>query len=118
MQITASDISHWAHWLFFMPGDALIALIGPTSFGRFLNVTSASFGSATSGWISAALWLLGIWVIFYVRGFLIDCADPTYRQQQREWRKAQASARREHRERARRVGGKRRRFFWAIRRQS
>jgi hypothetical protein len=109
---TAGDISHWAHWLLFMPGDAVIALVGPTSFGRFLDLTSVSFGSATAGWISAAVWVFGIWAASYLHGFFLDCSDPTYRQRQRESRDAGKAARREPMHGARHVGGKRRRFFW------
>ena len=91
---TASDISYWAHWLLFMPGDAVVALIGPTSFGRSLDLTSASFGSATSAWISAAIWVIGICAVVCLHGFFLDTVDPTYRQQQREQRNAQARAQR------------------------
>ena len=110
--LTSSDIIRWADWLFFMPGDAVIALIGPTGFGGFLELTPASFGSATSGWISAILWLFCVWAVFYLRLFILDCADPTYRQQQREWRKAKAKASREEMELARRMGRKRHRLSW------
>src|ERR1700682_5829197 len=110
---------HYRQWkfvvdmnLFFMPGDAVIALIGPTRFGAMLELTPASFGSATSGWISAILWLLCVWAVFYLRLLILDCADPTYRQQRREWRKAQAKASREQMELARRMGHKRQRLFW------
>jgi hypothetical protein len=105
---SASDISHWVLWLFFMPGDAVIAWIGPAWFARLLNLTSVGFGSATSGWISAALWVFGIWVVY----FFLDCGDPTYRQRQREAREA---ARREHLRRAHLVGRKQRRFPWRFR---
>jgi hypothetical protein len=105
--VTSSDTSYWAHWLFFMPGDAVIAVIGPTTFGGFLDLTPVSFGSATSAWISAVVWVLGIWAAY----FFLDCADPTYRLQRRERRKAAKAARREPLRRARHMGRKQRRFF-------
>jgi hypothetical protein len=106
---TAGDISYWANWLFFMPGDAVIALIGPTSFGGFLGLTPVSLGSATSGWISAAVWVFGT---LCVHDLLLDFIDPTYRQQKREWRQARkAAAQREPMRRARHMGRKQRRFF-------
>jgi hypothetical protein len=99
---TASDISYWAHCLFFMPGDAVIALVGPTSLGRFLELTSVSIGSATSAWISAGIWVFGI---LYLYDLFLDCSDPTYRQQKRELRKARkAIARPEYMRSARNRG--------------
>jgi hypothetical protein len=89
---TPADISYWAHTLFFMPGDAIIALLGPTSFGGVLHLTPASFGSAISGAISAALW---VFAILYLRNLLLDCVDPTYRERERESRLARLRARRE-----------------------
>src|SRR4051812_46618973 len=87
--LTGSDVSLWAHWLFFMPGDAFIAQFGPTPFGRFLELTQASFGSTQSAWISGLLWLLATGAVFWIRGFFMDVADPTYRQQKREQRQAE-----------------------------
>ena len=106
---TPADISYWAHWLLFLPGDALIALIGPTELGHFLHLTPASFGSATSGLLSAALWVLGICC---VRDFFLDCADPTYRQRRQEQREAEK--RRRPWDGAHRVR-KPQRLFWRIR---
>src|SRR5918911_1072703 len=83
---TLADISWCAHWLLCLPGDLLIAIIGPTGLGHALGLTPADMGSPMSGWISAVLWVFGI---LYARDFILDCADPTYRQQQRERREAQ-----------------------------
>ena len=100
--VTVSDLPLWAQWLFFVPGDALIAQFGTTRFGHFLELTPASFGSATSAALSAALWLLAAGVAFYLPRFFIDIVDPTSRQQRRERRQAQR-ARREHARLARRA---------------
>jgi len=72
-------------------GDALIALIGPTALGEFLELSPASFGSTTSAWLSALLWVCAICAAYYLYGFLLDCVDPTYRVQQRERRQAYGS---------------------------
>ena len=87
--VTSGDVRLWAEWLFFIPGDAVIALIGPMPFGHFLELTPASFGSTTSALISAAVWLLAIYAAVCLPGFFMDLVDPTHRQQKREWRQAQ-----------------------------
>lgn len=86
MDGTFSDLRLWVEQWFFMPGDALVALLGPP----------ASPGGIASGLISAAAWLLGLCALFYARGFFQDVVDPTYRTQQRERREARARARRVH----------------------
>jgi hypothetical protein len=87
--VSAGDVRLWAEWLFFVPGDAVIALIGPMPLGRFLELTPASFGSITSAVISAAVCLLAIYGAVCLPGFFMDIVDPTHRQQKREWRQAQ-----------------------------
>jgi hypothetical protein len=99
--LSGSDVSLWAQWLYFMPGDAFIAQIGPTDLGRLLGLTPASFGGIASACISAVLWLLALLAVFYLRAWILDAADPTYRQHLREQRKAEAKARREAKQRAR-----------------
>jgi hypothetical protein len=88
---TPVDISHWAHWLLFMPGDAVIALVGPTWVGAFLGLTPGSFGGVLSALLSVALWA---GVILLMRDLLVESVDPTYRQRQRELRYIRAQARR------------------------
>jgi len=92
--VTMSDAPLWAQWVFFVPGDAVIAQFGTTSFGRFLELTPASFGSLTSAGISAVLWLLAIVLILNLPGLVLDILDPTYRQQKRERREAQRTRKR------------------------
>jgi hypothetical protein len=92
--MTASDAPLLAQWLFFVPGDAVIALIGPLPIGRFLELTPASFGSTTSALISAALWLLAIYAAVGLPGLFMDIVDPTHRQQKRERREAQRARKR------------------------
>lgn len=92
--LTPGDAWLWLEWLFFLPGDAFIARIGPTPLGALLELTPASFGTTTSAVLSGVLWPLAIWAIYAVWAFLMDAADPTYRAERRERRRAQASARR------------------------
>ena len=99
--LSGSDALLWAQWLFFLPGDAFIAYYGPTELGRYLGLTQASFGSATSAGLSVLLWAVAVWAALYLFGFLLDAIDPTYRQQQRESRQARARARRDVRAQAR-----------------
>jgi hypothetical protein len=99
--LTGSDLALWAEWLFYMPGDALIAQFGPTPIAASLALTPASFGSSTSAAISAVAWPLAIGVAFYLWGFLLDAGDPTYRQQKREKREAENKVKRAAKERAR-----------------
>jgi hypothetical protein len=91
--VTTSDAPLWLHWLFFLPGDAFIALFGDTRVGTFLEVTPASFGSTTSAVLSALLWPLALGLVLYVPRLFIDIVDPTSRQQRREQRAAQRTRR-------------------------
>lgn len=95
--VTTGDVRLWAEWLYFLPGDAAIAQLGATPLAAFLGLTPASFGGGSSAAISAAGWLLAVAAVRYLCGFLIDCVDPTYRQQRRE----QRAARRERKRRSR-----------------
>jgi hypothetical protein len=51
--ITITDVWLWARWLFFYPGDLMVA----GGLGRFLGIDSTYYGGSLSFWISAALWL-------------------------------------------------------------
>ena len=95
--VSTSDLPLWGPWLFFWPGDAFIALFGGTSLGRFLELSPASFGSATSAALAAALWLLALAIAFYLPRFFVDIVDPTSRQERRERRAALRSRRRQAR---------------------
>jgi len=86
--VTASDLPLLAKWIYFVPGDAVIAQFGTTKFGQFLELTPASFGSPTSAALSAVAWLLALLVVFYLPRLFIDIVDPTSRQQRRERRQA------------------------------
>jgi hypothetical protein len=91
---TASDVPLWAEWLFYWPGDALIAQFGETAFGRFLEVSPASFGSATSAALSVAGWVILVCLVLYLPRFFVDIVDPTSWQERRERREAQRARRR------------------------
>lgn len=56
--VTITDVWLWFKWLYFMPGDLLIAMFGPTGIGRFLELTVSSFGGIGSGILSFTLWML------------------------------------------------------------
>ena len=97
--VTLSDAGLWVQWMFFMPGDALIAAIGPTALGRELELTQASFGGTAAAVLSVLGWLLAACALFYLLCFLVDAIDPTYRTQRRERREAKARLRRAREER-------------------
>ena len=105
--VTGGDVPHWFEWLFFMPGDALIALVGPTWLGPLLDLTPKSFGGGTSALLSVAAWLIALWMLFYLFLFVLDAADPTLRADWRERREAERLARRVRKERERRLYGNR-----------
>lgn len=68
-RITISDVWLWIKWLFFYPGDLVIAgLIEylPT-VAAFLELTYNSYSGTLSGFVSGMLWL--IFAVF-VAGFL------------------------------------------------
>lgn len=98
--MTTSDFPAWTEWLFFLPGDALIARLDGTPLAQWL-APLATHGSAAAVTFSAALWLLAIGAVLYLPRFLIDVWDPTYLQQKRERRQAQARAQRLRSEHAR-----------------
>lgn len=56
--VSISDVWLWFKWLYFMPGDLVVAMIGPTALGRFLELTTFSYGNAGSGVLSFILWML------------------------------------------------------------
>jgi hypothetical protein len=95
--VTASDLPLWAKWAYFVPGDAFIAQFGTSKIGQFLELTPASLGSPTSAALSAVLWLLALFVVFYVPRLFIDIVDPTSRQQRRERRQAHRARKRQAR---------------------
>jgi hypothetical protein len=90
-----------AQWLFFVPGDAFIAYVGPTELGASLNLTQVSAGSPAAAGLSAGLWLAIFCAAFWLIGLVQDVVDPTYRQQRREARQARARAQRDQRMRIR-----------------
>lgn len=54
--ITISDVFLWVKWLYFYPGDYVIAYTGNTFLGIFLEFDGNSFGGIGSGVISFFLW--------------------------------------------------------------
>lgn len=88
-------------WLFFVPGNAFVAYVGPTELGASLNLTQVSAGSPAAAGLSAGLWLVIVCALFWLTGLIQDAVDPTYRQQQREAKQARARAQRDARTRMR-----------------
>lgn len=84
--LTLSDAALWPQWLFYLPGDAAIALLGPTPIGTYFHLTPAHLGSSTSAWIAGALWFVAACLAVYFYGFMLHVIDPTLRQQRRERR--------------------------------
>ncbi len=93
----------WLQWLFLLPGDKLIARLAPTPVGALLDLGPRSAGSNVSAAISMAAWLIGAWALYGIALFLIDAANPTYRQERRERLRAEAAARRARLEREHRI---------------
>lgn len=65
---TISDIWLWFQWIFFLPGDALLAATMSNQWlATFLEITPLNYGGWLSGIVSAIAWviLLGIaWLLF------------------------------------------------------
>lgn len=95
--VSVRDVPHWAAWLFYLPGDAFIALFGTTRVGVFLELTPTSFGGSTSAMLSVALWLLAVAIALYLPRLFVDIVDPTSRQQRRERREARRDRKRQAR---------------------
>jgi hypothetical protein len=95
--VTPSDVPLWGEWLFYLPGDALIALFGDSRFGRFLELTPASLGTPTSAALSLAGWLVALIAVVYLPRLFIDILDPTSRQQRIEARRAKRERKRRER---------------------
>jgi hypothetical protein len=92
--VTRSDLPLCLEWLFYLPGDAAIALFGSTKLGRFFELTPGSFGSTSSAVVSAILWTLAPFAVAYLPRLFIDIDDPTSRQQRREQRRSARERRR------------------------
>lgn len=97
--VTGSDFLGWAQWLFYLPGDALIALLGPTPLAGYVDLPPATAGGTGSALISVAGWVLALLALYYFLRLLFDAADPTGRHEKRERREARERVQRIHRER-------------------
>jgi hypothetical protein len=89
--VSGADFAKWGEWLYYMPGDAIIAALGPTPVGGMLAISPDMIGSPTAAILSIAGWLAVFLLALYGRNFLIDAFNPTYRQQERERRAAEAA---------------------------
>ena len=88
--IGPKDLLLWIEWLYFLPGDALVAVMGATGVAELAGLTQASMGSWPSALLSAAVWLLAI---FWLPRAIVDVADPTYRDRREARREAKARER-------------------------
>lgn len=73
--ITITDVWLWFKWLYFIPGDAVVSIVGPLGLGRFLEMTpDASLGGLGSGVMSFLAWtfLITILVAVYNEGTVKD----------------------------------------------
>jgi hypothetical protein len=70
--LSVTDVWLWMKWLYFMPGDAAIAIFGPTSIGRFFELSHASFGGAGSGIFSFFMWPVILILIRNVFRFFLN----------------------------------------------
>jgi hypothetical protein len=56
--LTISDVWLWVKWFYFLPGDFLVQVIGPTPLGAFLEISVLSYHGVGSGIVSAIAWLV------------------------------------------------------------
>lgn len=57
--VTITDLWLWFKWLYFMPGDVVVSMVGPIGLGRFLEMTpDSSLGGLGSGVMSFLAWTL------------------------------------------------------------
>jgi len=64
--VTIRDVWPWLKWLYFLPGDALIAWLGPTALGRFLELGPGVMGGPISAGLSFFVWYLGLWILLHL----------------------------------------------------
>lgn len=70
--VTIRDVWPWLKWLYFLPGDAVLAVTGPTVVGRFLELTPASLGSPLSAGLSFFLWTISLYLVLKVLGAIFS----------------------------------------------
>lgn len=56
--VTISDVWLWVKWLYIYPGDGVLHLLATNlpSVAKFFEVSSASYGSSISGFLSFFIW--------------------------------------------------------------
>jgi hypothetical protein len=70
--VTIRDVWPWMNWLFFLPGDWLILVVGPTAVGRFLELGPGSMGGPVSAGISFLVWWFGFWMTVHLLFWVLD----------------------------------------------
>jgi hypothetical protein len=56
--VTISDVALWLKWIFFYPGDLIVAGLIGTPAGNFLELRPSDFGGGWSFTLSLVSWLL------------------------------------------------------------
>ena len=69
--VTISDVWLWVKWFYFLPGNLLVQVIGPTPLGTFLEIDLLSYHGVGSGIVSAIAWLF----IVPILSVILDAAD-------------------------------------------
>lgn len=69
-RFTIGDVGLWLHWVFFLPGDALILLLleQAAPVAGFLELGPAYYGGWFSGFLSFFLWLATVLALGSVMG--------------------------------------------------
>ena len=75
-QFTISDIWPLAEYVLFLPGDYFIDEAKDQKFGKFLELSTNSYGGVLSGLVSLMAWALAITIVSAILGALADLADP------------------------------------------
>ena len=72
--ITISDVWLWVKWLFFYPGDLLLAglMAGFPDVARFFEISTSSYEGFFSGVVGAIFWLIASFMILGAVGLLLE----------------------------------------------
>jgi len=78
----------WLLWLLLLPSRVVFGFLAKTGLDRTLHFRPDAVTGDALLLMSAMFWLLVVCGAIWLRLAIIDIADPTWRQQQRERRKA------------------------------
>lgn len=79
LAVTISDVWLWIKWLYFYPGDSLVATIlkGLPSVAAFFEMSESSYGGAFAGIVSIPLWFLMLFMVFSRDMWVAEDYDPS-----------------------------------------